>query len=55
MTAKVRVRKRYKLRKAPFLVIFFFLALTFVGIAADEPARVLEQAIRVCLNCIGIG
>ena len=55
MTAKLRLRKRYKLRKAPFFVIFFFLLCVCVGIAVDEPSRVFEQAVRVCLSCIGIG
>lgn len=55
MTAKRRVKQRYKLRKAPFFVIFFFVICMCVGIAADEPARVFEQAVRVCLSCIGIG
>ncbi len=55
MTAKRRGRPGYKLRKAPFFVIFFFVICMCIGIAADEPARVFEQAVRVCLSCIGIG
>jgi len=55
MTGKQRLKKRYRLRQAPFYVIFFFLVCLIVGIAANEPRRILEQAVRVCLSCIGIG
>jgi len=44
-----------KIRKAPFVAIFVFLALGAVGISLGEPSRVLEQATQVCLACIGIG
>lgn len=44
-----------KIRKAPFVVIFLFLALGAVGISLGEPSRVLEQAKQICLSCIGIG
>ena len=30
-------------------------ALLIVGIAAGQPSSVLAKAIRVCLECIGIG
>ncbi len=33
----------------------FFLILFSIGVAADEPSRVLEQAWQICLSCIGIG
>lgn len=48
-------RKIHRVRKGPFLVIAVFLVLWFVGIALDEPGRVMEQAIQTCLSCIGIG
>ncbi len=48
-------RKIHRVRRAPFLVIGFFLLLWFVGITLDEPGRVLEQAVQTCLSCIGIG
>lgn len=41
--------------RKPLLVLFFFLLLWLAGIAAGEPQRVLEQAIRICFSCIGIG
>jgi len=39
----------------PFILIGIFLLLLLVGIALDEPTRVLEQARSICLSCIGIG
>ena len=55
MVTEKRKKEQYRLRKAPFYVIGFFLCCVFIGIAADEPRRILEQAVRVCLSCIGIG
>jgi hypothetical protein len=43
------------IRKAPFIIILLFLGLGMVGIIAGEVPRVLEQAVQVCLSCIGIG
>jgi hypothetical protein len=48
-------RKVHRVRRAPFMVIGIFLLLWFVGISLDEPKRVLEQAVQVCLSCIGLG
>lgn len=44
-----------RLRRSPLVVLFVFLALLLIGIALDEPSRVLEQARTICLGCIGIG
>lgn len=44
-----------RIRKAPFIIIFIFLALGALGISFGEPSRVLEQAKQICLSCIGIG
>jgi hypothetical protein len=55
MTALQKRSKRHLARKEPFMVIGFFLILWFAGITVGEPVRVLEQAVRVCLSCIGIG
>ena len=49
------LRKKRTIRKPPFVVIPAFLFLWLIGIATGEPARVLEQALQVCLSCIGIG
>lgn len=46
---------RVRLRRAPLLLLALFLLLLVIGIAVDEPTRVLEQAKSVCLSCIGIG
>jgi len=48
-------RKKSPLRKAPIVVIAAFLLLWLIGGATGEPGRVLEQAVQVCLSCIGIG
>jgi len=49
------LNKKRPIRKAPFVVIPAFLLLWLIGVATGEPARVLEQAMQVCLSCIGIG
>lgn len=43
------------IRKAPFVTILIFLLIWMAGVATGEPGRVLEQAVRICLSCIGIG
>jgi hypothetical protein len=48
-------KKINRVRRAPFVVIGIFLLLWFVGIGLDEPRRVLQQAVQVCLSCIGLG
>lgn len=53
-TSRSLLKKR-PLRKAPFVVIGVFLIIWLIGVASGEPARVLEQAVTVCLSCIGIG
>ncbi len=52
---KETMRKKNRLRKAPFILLGFFLALWLIGITLNEPSRVLEQAKSICLSCIGIG
>jgi hypothetical protein len=42
-------------RVVPFITILFFLIMGIVGIMTGEVGRVLEQAVQVCLSCIGIG
>ncbi len=49
------MRKKFRPRKAPFILITIFLLLLLIGIGAGEPSRVLEQAKAICLSCIGIG
>ena len=50
-----KTNKRYKVRKGSIIVLGFFLVVWSIGIATGEPLRVLEQAVQVCLSCIGIG
>jgi hypothetical protein len=38
-----------------FLPLALFLAFFLLGVAVNEPQRVLEQAWNICLDCIGIG
>jgi len=48
-------QKKFKPRRAPFILLGFFLFLWLVGVSLKEPTRVLEQAKSICLECIGIG
>jgi hypothetical protein len=48
-------KKKNKVRKAPFVIILVFLIIGTIGVATGEIGRVLEQAVQVCLSCIGIG
>lgn len=50
-----RRKTKATVRRAPFLVILGFMILGLIGIATGEPRRVLEQAVQVCLSCIGVG
>ena len=43
------------IRIAPFVTILIFLVMGMIGIMTGEVGRVLEQAVQVCLSCIGIG
>jgi len=52
--AKKKKEKR-NIRTAPFVTILIFLVLGMIGITTGETGRVLEQAVQVCLSCIGIG
>jgi hypothetical protein len=54
MAAKVRKKAR-RVRLAPFITITIFLIIGILGIMTGEVRRVLEQAVQVCLSCIGIG
>jgi len=53
--AKKRKEETRSIRTAPFITILIFLVVGIVGIMTGETGRVLEQAIQVCLSCIGIG
>jgi len=42
-------------RKRPLVLFLISLALMTAGLLLGEYRSVLEKAITVCLNCIGIG
>ena len=48
-------KKPKRVHVAPFIIIMFFLIMGILGIMTGEVSRVLEQAVQVCLSCIGIG
>jgi len=48
-------KRAKRVQVAPFITILFFLILGIFGIMTGEVSRVLEQAVQVCLSCIGIG
>ena len=48
-------KKAQKVRVAPFVIMLVFLIMGLIGIMTGEVNRVLEQAVQVCLSCIGIG
>ncbi|MDF1615395.1 CD1871A family CXXC motif-containing protein [Desulfurivibrio dismutans] len=48
-------KTKVEVRRTPFVVILVFTLLGIIGIATGEPRRVLEQAVQVCLSCIGVG
>ena len=52
---KKREENTKGIRIAPFITILFFLVMGMIGIMNGEVRRVLEQAVQVCLSCIGIG
>ena len=53
--AEMREENRKGIRIVPFVTILFFLVMGMIGIMTGEVGRVLEQAVQVCLSCIGIG
>lgn len=42
-------------RARPFLLLALFLGLMVTGLLLHEYPTVLEKAVTVCLDCIGIG
>ena len=42
-------------RKKPYVLMVFFLLLLLVGINLGEVPEVLQNAVNICLSCIGIG
>jgi hypothetical protein len=42
-------------RKLPWILLAGFLGLMVAGLLLGEYRTVLEKAVTVCLDCIGIG
>ena len=42
-------------RKLPWILLAVFLGLMVIGLVFGEYRSVLEKAVTVCLDCIGIG
>jgi hypothetical protein len=42
-------------RKLPWVLLTIFFALMVAGLLLGEYKMVLEKAVTVCLDCIGIG
>ena len=55
MMADSTEKKAKRVQMAPFITILVFLIIGIFGIMTGEVGRVLQQAVQVCLSCIGIG
>lgn len=42
-------------RKLPWVLLIVFLGIMVAGLLLGEYKTVLEKAVTVCLDCIGIG
>jgi hypothetical protein len=42
-------------RKLPWILLTVFLGIMVAGLLLGEYNKVLEKAVTVCLDCIGIG
>jgi len=43
------------MRKRPFIIIGVFLFLCLIGTVNGEVKSVLQKAVSICLDCMGIG
>lgn len=55
MKQKTAGKRPSFIRKGPIATLSFFILIWLIGMNSGEPRRVLEQAIQICLSCIGIG
>lgn len=42
-------------KAAPFLILAAGIVLIVVGVLLGQPEDVFNKAVRVCLECIGVG
>jgi len=42
-------------KHSPKIILFLAVTAVVAGVLMQEPSKVFDQAIRVCLSCIGIG
>lgn len=47
--------RKKTMRITTVLLLAFSVALLTFGVWQEQPLRVMEKAIQVCLECIGIG
>ena len=47
--------KHFICRWSAWLLLALAAAFIFIGIFRGEPGLILQKAIRICLECIGIG
>ena len=44
-----------KSRWLPLLLMAAALALVGAGVAMGQPAQVMTKAVRICMECVGLG
>ena len=49
------VKKFLKSRTLSLVIVFISMAMIFYGHSNGETKVVLDKAIRICMECIGIG
>lgn len=47
-------KKKYNVMLTIFMIVLGFIFI-MVGILREEPYSVYEKAIKICMECIGIG
>ena len=47
--------KRFADRWGAWLLLALGIVFIFIGVFRGEPGMILQKAIRICLECIGIG